>query len=656
MFKAARLDVAVWILAACVVPAFGIEPLYPEQYAVSPAATKGLTEFFQVYKPPLAPLTNTANPHDDFSGESCSATLMKYEFVNSYGHPAVAQYTPPPASCDWNTVYFNLYTTSKGRQYDRLAFLFFNDTEIWRTSTLEPTAAGVYSTYTKDLTQFSTLLRQSGSLIFDLGNIVNDVLTGTFAVTLTAHYFKLEVPLQYKPADVVVPVSKMQGSSGQPSHFVLPDDTTASTISVPSNVKKAVLSVIASGNSNEEFWYTNVPDNLVNTFPDTALLGHSSYREVQVFVDGVMVEAIMPTPAIYTGGINPGLWKPIVCPYAYDLWEAEIDITPWVAGKSNATVEFQVQGLHNVGNNLEVGGSIGQNWFVSARTFFWTNGNFTTGLVDAAHFVSKECSPPTVQYSYTTQGDGPAKVLSFDISVERQTTVQTSTGYNTVLFTRSQKYRIQSSIFADGNNQTLLATTSLNENVQIIHNNSSASHQQADIRASEFTLGIDSAYIPYQDTSFFLYGKVNNTYHNQGPESPLLTDKSALFLDSPSGCEQLGLQKYQDSRFMDDSSSYFSAAAGSNKPSWINGSSHQGYRYDLTGNSLVTKRTVKSYERDVRSIYPQVKSDFQSINGVPVPDAVRINSDPNQRKPGVEAASAVCTRQAHGRVLKCASG
>ncbi|KAK6344317.1 hypothetical protein TWF696_007957 [Orbilia brochopaga] len=649
----AAVNVAVWALAAFAGPSVGIDPLYPEQHAVSPAAANGLTEFFQVYRPPLAPLTTTAHPHDDFSGEACSTTLMKYEFVNSYGHPAVAQYTPPPASCDWNTVYFHLYTTSKGRQYDRLAFLFFNDTELWRTSTPEPTAAGIYSTYTKDLTHFSTLLRQSGTLIFDLGNIVNDVLTGTFAVTLTAHYFKLEVPPQHKPADVVVPVSKMQGSNGQPSNFVLPNDFAGSTISVPKNVKKAVLSVIASGNSNEEFWYTNVPDNLANAFPNTPLLSHSSYREVQVFVDGVMVEAIMPTPAIYTGGINPGLWKPIVCPYAYDLWEAEIDITPWVAGKSNAAIELQVQGLRNVQRNLEVGGGIGQNWYVSARTFFWTDSAATP--VDAAQFVSKS-SPPTIQYGYNIDGEGDAKVLSFSLSVERQTAVQRDTGASNILVTRNQKYRIQSSLFANGNNQTLLATTSVNESVQIIPHNSTDSRQQVDVRESEFTLGIDSAYIQYKDTSFFLYGKVNNTYQNQGPESPLLTDKSALFLESPSSAEQLGLQRYQDSRFMDDSSSYFSAATGSNKPSWINGISHQGYRYDLTGNSLVTKRTVKSYERDVRSIYPEVKSDFQTINGVSVPDLVRINSDPNHRRIGVEAAQAICVSQPHGRVLECASG
>ncbi|KAJ6259654.1 hypothetical protein Dda_5292 [Drechslerella dactyloides] len=617
-----------------------------------PAAANDLTEFFQVYKPPLAPLTNTAHPHDDFSGEVCSTTLLKYEFVNSYGHPAVAQYTPPPASCDWNTVYFHLYTMSKGRQYDRLAFLFLNDTELWRTSTPEPTAAGIYSTYTKDLTQFSTLLRQSGTLIFDLGNIVTDVLTGTFAVTMTAHYFKLEVPSQHKPADVIAPVSKMQGSNQQPSIFVLPNDIAQSTISVPKDVKKAVLSVIASGNSEEEFWYTNVPDDLKNTFPDTSLLGHSSYREVQVFVDGVMVDAIMPTPAIYTGGINPGLWKPIVCPYAYDLWEAEIDITAWVAGKSNAVIDLQVQGLHNVNSTLEVGGGIGQNWFVSARSFFWTDP--TTAPIDASQFTLK-ASPPTIQYDYKIEGEGAAKVMTFSLSVERQAVVQRTTGDCAVWSTRNQKYSIQSSLFANGNNQTLLATTSVNDNVQIIPHNSTSLSQKIDVRTSEFTLGIDSAFIPYKDTSFFLYGKVNNTYNNQGPEYPLLTDKSALFLNSSSSSEQLGLQKYRDSRFMDDSSSYFSAAAGSNKTSWINGASQQGYRYDLTDSPSTSNRTVISYKRDVRSVYPQVKSDFQSINGVPVPGPVPIVSDPNQRKTGVVAAEAICISQPHGRVLECAS-
>ncbi|EWC44252.1 hypothetical protein DRE_01078 [Drechslerella stenobrocha 248] len=647
-----RAAIHTWAFTTFAALAFGANKVYPVQHAVSPAAANGLTEIFQVYKPPLVPLASTSSPHDDFSGEACSATLLKYEFVNSYGNPAVAQYAPPPASCEWNTVYFHLYATSKGRQYDRLAFLFLNDTELWRTSTAEPTQNGIYFTYTKDLTHFSTLLSKSGTLILDLGNIVTDVLTGTFTVTLTAHYFNLEVPSQHQPADVVLPVSKMQGSNGQPSIFVLPNDAAKASLSVPNGTKKAILSVIASGNSEEEFWYTNVPDSLVNTFPDTTLLGHSSYREIQVFVDGVMVDAIMPIPAIYTGGINPGLWKPIVCPYAYDLWEADVDITPWVAGKSNALIELRVQGLENSNGGLAIGGGIGQNWYVSARSFFWTDTTATP--VDVGKF-SLRLPPPTIKYTYDVSGTREAKTATFSVSVERKSIVQRDVGDHLIIWERSQKYSIESMLFANGNNQSLSTNTIVQEGIQKIPVHQVSLSQQKGIRSSGFIMKIDSAYIPYEDKSFFLHGKVNNIYNNQGPESMLLTNTSALFLEF-TGDENLGLRGFRDHQYMDDSSSYFSAASGSNKTSWIDGASHQGYRYDIDSGSFLTDRTVQSYERDVRSTYAQVTSDSQSINGVPVAGILSPLLTSNLQHVDIGITEAVCAVRPRRRIQNCASG
>lgn len=54
----------------------------------------------------------------------------------------LGQYTPP-SGCSFNRVTFNLTVTSRGRQFDRLAIAYLGDTEIWRTSTAEPTANGI---------------------------------------------------------------------------------------------------------------------------------------------------------------------------------------------------------------------------------------------------------------------------------------------------------------------------------------------------------------------------------------------------------------------------------------------------------------------------------------------------------------------------------
>lgn len=645
---------STWGLALLPVLSLGFQAPYPEQHQVSPSVNGDLTEFFQLYKPPLAPLSNTASPHDDFSGEACSSTILQHEFINSYGKPAVAQYSPPPQSCEWNTVYFHLYTTSKGRQYDRLAFLFFNDTELWRTSTAEPIPNGISFQYTKDVTPFSTLLRESGAIIFDMGNMVTDILTGTFAVTLTAHYFKLDLPPQQKVADVVVPISRMQGSNGQPSHFVLPNDVAKTSVSIPKNVKAAKLSIIASGNAEEEFWYTNVPDELTNSFPDNTLLGHSPYREVQVYVDGIMVDAIVPVPTIYTGGINPGLWKPIVCPHAYDLWEADVDITLFVAGKTSAVIEFRVEGLTNAGGRPEIGGGIGQNWYVSGRTFFWTDPE--APKIDPSEYSVEVFA--AVGVDWETDGSGNDQLVNYRTSVNRRTVISRDFPDGRLWWERFQKYEVEGTLSASGNNQTLQANTHVFENFQIVKDKeapmSSRTIQEnglTGLRMLGFFLHMDQAFVPYSDKSFFLYGKIKSRYLNHGPESTLLTDRSTFSLNNLPN-KGIGVNESSDRRFLDDEASYFSAATGSNKTSWINGASNQDYSYEIGDGSFTTERTVKKYDRQMRSEYARVTSDIQSINGVPVkqstPDSIDCNNR-ELREVEVRKEELICPRLPHGR-------
>src|SRR5690606_3793154 len=88
----------------------------------------------------------------------------------------------------------------------------------------------------------------------------------------------------------------------------------------------------ASGNADEEFWYQNAPSHLAETFPETMphLPGASAYREIQVLLDGKLIAAASPFAHIFTGGINPGLWRPIVSIGTFDVGEIDIDITPFL--------------------------------------------------------------------------------------------------------------------------------------------------------------------------------------------------------------------------------------------------------------------------------------------------------------------------------------
>lgn len=69
----------------------------------------------------------------------------------------------------------------------------------------------------------------------------------------------------------------------------------------------------------------------VNDFPTAGTLpGLSPFREVQLLIDGNLAGVVWPFPVIFTGGVVPGFWRPIVGIDAYDLREDEIDISPWL--------------------------------------------------------------------------------------------------------------------------------------------------------------------------------------------------------------------------------------------------------------------------------------------------------------------------------------
>src|SRR3954454_13240689 len=97
----------------------------------------------------------------------------------------------------------NFTVTSKGRQFDRLALMYLGDTEVWRTSTAEPTTNGIEWTYIKDMTEFTYFWNSPQKIIFDLGNLVDDTYTGIWHTVLTATFFTSQETVV--PASLIIP-------------------------------------------------------------------------------------------------------------------------------------------------------------------------------------------------------------------------------------------------------------------------------------------------------------------------------------------------------------------------------------------------------------------------------------------------------------------
>lgn len=187
--------------------------------------------------------------------------------------------------------------TSAGRQFDRLGTLYFGDIEIWRTSTAEPTANGIRWTYLKDVTNFLSLFQQQQKIIFDLGNLINNIYTAPYNATLTASFFTANDSVA--AADLILPVSARQSASNAPSAFVFPQDNASNTLTLPQNIRRAVFTIASCGQADEEFWWSNVPSSDTQTFPQTgALFGFSPFRELQLFIDGMLAGVAWPFPII----------------------------------------------------------------------------------------------------------------------------------------------------------------------------------------------------------------------------------------------------------------------------------------------------------------------------------------------------------------------
>ncbi|POS74879.1 hypothetical protein DHEL01_v206723 [Diaporthe helianthi] len=400
--------------------------------------------------------------------EDCQVTIAVNTFSNSFGRPFVGNYTPPACLADSSTAIMNLTVQSHGRQFDRLAIVYLGDTEVFRTSTEEPNRRGISYTYMKDMSQYMAMWRQPQKVIFDLPNGVTDVLTGVYNTTLTASFFS--APQAATPADSILTISSRQANNdSQPSVFSTPDQIASNIITdFPRNAVKAIFSVSATGQGNEEFWWSNVLESNALTYNASSgqLPGNSPFREVQVLLDGNLAGVQWPFPVIFTGGVSPSFWQPIVGIDAFDLKEGEIDVSPWLpvlcdGQPHNLTVN--VVGLSDDGKTATLSPNVTSGWQVTGKLFVW--------LDDKADSITTG-SPPTVSgleptiaisQSVTQNATGFNDTLRYTTSVSRNFSVSgsitTSTGSKTVSWTQTLAHTDDAVVSNSGLSQLNVITT-----------------------------------------------------------------------------------------------------------------------------------------------------------------------------------------------------
>lgn len=302
----------------------------------------------QVVVVPTKPVVGSSNPATAEppvtrpTTAPCTVTLFDNQAFNDYSaHPI--SYTPPTGCGNgpWAKVVLTVdFTVTAGRQYDRTASLYLGNANIYYGTTAEPRSTLSPSWHVeRDVTDLSYIFKtaQTGQAI--VYNIFNSTYNGGIYGTAKLEFYPAN--LRNLPAvvpNVVIPVS------GVNSPYEL--DNTASklttTVTAPRNTVKAYLDVIAQSQSADEFWYLSVPDDVSAKLQST---GGTAFRETEVTIDGKPAGVAPVYPWIYTGGIDPYLWEPIVGVQTLNFKPYRVDLTPFAGVLSDGQP-------HTVGVNV----------------------------------------------------------------------------------------------------------------------------------------------------------------------------------------------------------------------------------------------------------------------------------------------------------------
>ncbi|KAG1753494.1 peptide N-acetyl-beta-D-glucosaminyl asparaginase amidase A-domain-containing protein [Suillus lakei] len=525
---------------------------------------------FQVAEPP--PVPN--------SGQQCTMMILERTFGNSYGDPEIVEYTPPTdcgAVGSWAAVTLNFTVTSNGTQYDRLGILTFQNTEIWRTSTPEPTKDGIIWTYTKDVTRYIPLFDKPGTFILELDNVVTSIDTGQYATTLYATFYASsgEYPTAGQ-SNMIVPISTMRNNTGNeasvPPAFSL-------NVTLPQNTVEIYAELYASGNGDEEFWYYNTADDYLGYLPPGTTYGGGPFREVRLLVDGQVAGVAFPYAVIFTGGINPSVWRPITSYGAIDLPTYFLDLTPFAP--------VFADGLpHNVTLDVasaEANHTLNQNWYVSG--LLQTTGSITTYDVQPYAITETTGSVSGADVNITVKAQRSLKIESTIISGSGTT--------NNVVFQQSLDFT---------NTQYYLN----NSNTQNVAQTSSGSVFLTD--NFDYPLYIDMTYLVDNNTEISFYTTFDHSYNRQLVPAPFILGSDISERQQTAG--------------------YFTISTTGNSG---NGTSNNTFSYvDTKGNT---------YARDVDAAYDVITYDKQSgsLATTPLPTfplASNSQSIPGARLPG----------------------
>ena len=285
---------------------------------------------FPLYDPPLTAAPGPSAPTAGYSGARCSVPLVANAALNNYNEVVHEPWRGVPAACDggvhgerWDFITLDFEGNVGGVQFDRYGGLWFAGVELLRTTTPEPATGvdhgGTRWSIEKDITDYAYLFAHAivgdTNSSLTIPNTVTNVYTGTLYIRVTVTFQMADATATAVPP-LILPLLDPTASpwsitgltnTSKPLHRPFALSSTHA-----GKVKRLYLDIFLSNHGgSEEFWYQT----------------DSAYREINVFVDGCLAAAFYPAVVVYTGGICPLLWRPLVSLLALDIPAYRIDIT-----------------------------------------------------------------------------------------------------------------------------------------------------------------------------------------------------------------------------------------------------------------------------------------------------------------------------------------
>ncbi|ANB12364.1 hypothetical protein AWJ20_615 [Sugiyamaella lignohabitans] len=350
--------------------------------------TKGKAENSLYSGSALSPaeVIQVTGPPPDYGPIIHTEILAEHVFANSVSKPLKIQYNPP--ALNFTKATLTLKTRIHGVQDERLIHIFMGESEIWLSSTAQPGAHNISSTFTKDMSNYITLFKRQQELTIKLENVLDGTLNGPISTTLTARFYYPELDVdhdqgladgdgdllwqQYSgqlPPDHIIAIPSGQSIEPRPAKlakrdYVRPSPLVSKQIEpIARNVTRAVIAISATGYDSEEFWYSHLLDEYAGALNG---VGGGPSRVIEVSINNRVAGFVFPYPVIFTGGISSYMWSPIVGIHAFDTPVYEIDISAFlpVLWETDARIDVRVMNGYN-------STQINDGWLINANILTW---------------------------------------------------------------------------------------------------------------------------------------------------------------------------------------------------------------------------------------------------------------------------------------------